>query len=373
MTKPSLCIVASLVLVGAGSAWTQTAAGQIIRHSFKGELGGWVGVGQTAKVTTTGEASIVGPDAGALKFDYAIAKGQFNALALQTAAGSLKNAKSMRFRIRTDFPTLVAVALQEEDGGRYVALVQAPKDAWQTVELSTGDFGLSMEKNDPKDPNGRLDMEKINGVVIGDVSQFLAQAEGPASDLFDIPKGAHTLYLGEFTVGSDSVTPRTVSAGQDVRLDTFAHPHLSWFGVGGAKLSRASGKPLDGAGLRVDYRQTPSKLTMFTTPLLPWVLTTSKALSFDAASVEAARLIVQVEENDGGKYNTMIEVPAGSTAKRFRLSFADFKPADDSKDASGKLELGNVKSIVIVDVSGLVDGANKDNTLWIGNLLATSA
>ena len=202
-----------LLAASVGLAWAQADAKPLVKHTFKQSIEGWMGIGPTAKVGITHDEAIVAPTAGALKFDYGINKGEFNALLLPTPVGSLKNAKSIKFRVRTDSTTLMAVALQEQDGGRYVALFTAPKDNWQTVELSTADFGLSQDKGDPKDPDVKLDMDQVGAMIVGDVSQFFVQADNPAlASMLDVRKGSHQFFVDDFTVGTDSVLSSTTSA-----------------------------------------------------------------------------------------------------------------------------------------------------------------
>ena len=145
-----------------GLVWFAGAQEPLIQHSFKEDAAGWISIGQTAKIAIYHDPALRAPTTGALRFNYGINKGEFNALLLPTKADSLKTAKSLKFSVRADLATVLAVAIQEEEGGRYVALVHAPKDAWQPVELSIGDFALAMDKDDPKDPNGKLENWLLN-------------------------------------------------------------------------------------------------------------------------------------------------------------------------------------------------------------------
>lgn len=361
-------------IVGLGLACSAIAQGPeapLIQHSFKEDAAGWMPIGQTAKVVIYHDPALGAPTVGALRFNYGINKGEFNALLLPAKYDSLKTAKAFKFSVKTDLDTLLAVTVQEEEGGRYLALVHAPKDAWQPVELSVGDFALAMDKDDPKDPNGKLDMEQVTAIVVADISQLFAQNEDPKlTGLFDVKKGAHTLYFDDFSVTTEAIPPSTSSAGDDVRVDSFVHPQLAWFALGGPKLSRASGAPLAGAGLKAEYRQAEGKLAILSRTMMPWILTQAKTLTFDAASQHGAKLIVQVEETEGGKYNAVVDVPAGAKSTPFRLLFSEFKAADDSKDPNGKLDLGKVKNLLLIDVSGAVEKVDRENVLWLGNLMA---
>ena len=364
-------IASSVFVVVAGLAVAQTPSDPLVRQTFKETQGGWTVFGTTATLAVTHDAPVVEPGNGALKFGYSVAKGDLSALVFPTDIGSITRAKSVKFRIRTDATTMIAVMLQEQDGGRYVAMCNAPKDRWQPIELSTDDFALAQEKDDPKDPDGKLDMDRVSGIVVTDVAQMFAQSDDAGlRSLIGVKTGSHTLYIDDFTVGADPIHTSMVTAAGDIVLDTFAHPQLAWFGLGGGDLSRSSGKPLEGLAVKFDYHQTPNKISLLSKGIAPGTLTGTKSLSLDMASSQPAKLVIQVEETDGGKYNMMIDLPGGSVSNHVNLPFDAFKVADDSKDANGKLDLENIKTLLILDGSGIMDQADHDNTLWVGHVVA---
>lgn len=364
----------SLLVFGTALAVAQTPHSPLVNHTFKEGVEGWIGIGDTAKLSVSHDAGIALPSEGALKYDYSVAKGSFNALDLHTPLDSWTKGKSFKFRVRSDSNTLLAIELHEQDGGHYAAIVQVPKDKWQTVELSTSDFILSQNANDPKDPDGKLDMDRVTDFVVSDVAQFLVTIDNAAlSSLFDIKQGAHTFYFDSFTISPDSIPGSTTSSGDSVSLDTLVHPQLSWIVLAGMKVSKTSAKPLEGLGLQADYHQTPNKPALLNRALQSWVLTGSKVLTFDIASIQPATIIVQLEQYDGGKYNMTVEIPGGSTLQHKKLLLDGFARGDDSTDKDTKLHLALVKSIAFIDVSGMMTQADKDNTLWLARLTATSS
>jgi hypothetical protein len=366
-----LTVFSTLLFASAVLASAQAQSDALVKQDFKDSEGGWTVFGQSAKVAVSHDPAIVSPGNGALKFDYDVKKGEFNALVFPVTQGTLTRAKSLKFRARTDATTMLAVMLQERDGGRYVAICTVPHDKWQPIELSTDDFALSQDKGDPKDPDGKLDMDQVSTIAIGDVAQVLAQNDDPnLSSLLSVKTGSHSLYIDGFSVTADSIAPSSTSSKAGTNIDTFAHPQLAWYGIGGAELSISSGKPLDGQGLKVDYRQAPNKLVMVTRAISPGSIGGTNFLVFDAASLESAKLMVQVEDIDGNKFNSIVEVPGGSQLKHLNIPFDDFKVTDDSKDPNGKLDLKKVKSLLIIDLSGAQDQADHDNTLWINHVVA---
>ena len=328
-------------------------------------------LGEAAKATISHDPLLVQPDMGALQLDYKVEKGNLSGLYMPVSLSSWAKAKSVKFRVRTDESTIIAVSLQKQDGGRFTAMVSTTKDSWQNVELSTADFVLGQDKDDPKDSDGKLDMAKVNNIAIVDVSQFFLGIDNPIfADLFSVKKGSRTLLIDQFSVGTSAIPAGIMSSGDKVQLETFAHPQISWMGLGGMKLSYVSDKPLVGKSLRADYQQKPGKPAILNRALQPWVFSGTKTLSIDVASAQPVKLIVQLEQTDGGKYNMMLDVPGGSVAQHKELLLSGFNRADDSTDSDTKLHLSLVKSLTIIDISGIQQQADHANTLWVNHLVA---
>lgn len=366
-----LAIGAISTLVLAGLTWAQAQSDPLIKQTFKDSQGGWVTFGPTAMLSLTHDSPVVAPGEGALKFGYGVSKGEINALAFPVQLGTITRAKSIKFRVRTDTTTVMAVMLQEQDGGRYVATFLAPKDAWQPIELATEDFKLSDGKDDPKDPDGKLDMDRVSGITVVDLAEMFAQSDNTAlNTLIGVRSGSHTLYVDDFTVGVDPIPTTVSTANGEVTLDTFAHPQLAWFGIGGMVLERSTGKPLDGMALKCVYHQTPNQISALVHGIAAGTLTGTRSLSMDFASIQPCKLLVQLEETDGEKFNALIDLPGGSEPKNINLPFSAFKVADDSTDPNGKLDVAKVKTLLVIDSSGPLQQADHDNTLWLNQVVA---
>jgi hypothetical protein len=363
-------VPALLIPVWAGA---QTPA-PLLHQTFEEDAGGWQPIpGTTAKVAVTHEAANVKEGKGALQFDYTVEKGGITAMLLPTPNALLAKMKSLRFWVKSGQATSLIVSLQEKDGGRYNAAFSVPKDTWQQVELAPSDFTLSVGKDDPKDPDNKLDLDQVEGIVVADFAQILQAAGSEAAAMFQIQTGPRTLYLDDLTVGAEPLPNAAASATNAAILDAFAHPQPDWIALGATTTGIATGKPLDGRGLKSDYRQAPRKLVGWVHAVPVGKLTNAGQIAVTVASDKPAQLLLQVEEVGGGKYNATFEVPGGSTAKEYVLPFADFKPAEDSDDPDGRLDLDQVHQIVILDLSGAIGQADQPNTLWFNNLRTAPA
>ena len=52
------------------------------------------------------------------------------------------------------------------------------------------------------------------------------------------------------------------------------------------------------------------------------------------------------------------------------VDFSEFKPADDSQDDNGQLDLEQVKQIFVIDVAGIKGQEKIQNTLWLSHISA---
>ena len=348
---------------------TPPAPAPLIHHTFETDTAEWMGLGMTAMVSLTHDADHVKEGKGALQFDYAANKGELNALILPLPDGALTKMKSMHFWIRADYPTVFAVSLQEKDAGRYTAVFSAPGKTWQEVQLEPGDFVLGEDKDDPKDPDGKLDLDQVNSVAIADYGQIFVQTDNAdLQALFHVQKGPHTLSLDDFTVSSEPLASSTPAQGKERMLDASSRPQLSWLGLGDVKVARSTGKPLTGPGLRADYHQSPTKIMGLLKRIPRGRLKGMDQIVFSAAATKPTKLVFQLEQVGGGKYRTIVDVPGTGEAKEFSLPFSGFDMTDDSGDRNGHFTPDQVNQIVILDASGLIDGADADNTLWINKL-----
>src|SRR5271165_7025929 len=133
---------------------------------------------------------------GAVEFKYTLGKKQF-AAAVLPVDDSFASMKSLRFRARTDHDTTLGVLLGERKpgGGNYVALFWSPANVWQQVELTPADFDLSDGPNDPKDADGKLDLDQVEGVAIFDFAHFLEGSPDGEKIVIAPGTGPHSILI----------------------------------------------------------------------------------------------------------------------------------------------------------------------------------
>lgn len=350
-------------------ATTLPAAGQgpLLKQTFDESEEGWQPIGNGV-VAVTHELVDLKEGKGALAFTYPIAGGQLAAMIHPVEAGSLAKAKSLQFYIKADYSAPMAVVLQEKGEGRYLAGFLAPAGKWQRVELAPSDFTVMSGADDPKDPDGKLEMEKVEAIGVADLAQIFAQLNAAiTAKALGTQTGFHKMVLDELTVSDQPAAPAQTTANGETVLDTFVRPQLSWFGIGMA-LAPATGAPLDGKGLQATYRQAPGSIAAVVRQIPKGTLAGSGRMLLDVVSSKTATLMVQVEETGGGKYNQNLEVKGTGALEHLTLSFSTFNASNDSKDTNGKLDLDQVQLLIIADLTAFVSQTTADNTLWIGRV-----
>ena len=122
-------LVLSALLCGSGAALAQPALNPGIETRLNFEDGKVVfqPFGDTSQISITREAANVKEGRAAMRFDYQIGAGQINAALAVGKVGAVANIKSFRFWVKADYATTLVMVLQEQGGGRYIAMFHAPK------------------------------------------------------------------------------------------------------------------------------------------------------------------------------------------------------------------------------------------------------
>ncbi|HSI72153.1 MAG TPA: hypothetical protein VK934_03170 [Fimbriimonas sp.] len=350
----------------------QSAQAPLLHHTFAAGVEGWSILqltGSGAKVSTTSEAANVRPGSAALKVEYDVAQGQ-TSFAVLPAPPQMAKMQSLKFWIKADQATTMALSIQEREGGRFSTVLSVPKGAWQPVEIGLGDLMLGVGQGDPKDANGKLDLDKLEMLSLGDFQQFIAQNADFAS-IAGVQNGARAFYLSDFQI-SAAALPDTTTSGAEFRFDTYARPQIAWASLGGPELKIVADGRVTGKALRASYRTLPGKLMALVRVVRAGSLTGKTVAKLQIASAKPAKLLIQLEETTGGKYNAILDIKGGSTSNDYDYLLSALIPSDDSKDDNGKLDVDKVHQLVLIDVTSLFESAEQDNVIWLGSIVAKS-
>jgi hypothetical protein len=344
----------------------------VIRHETFGDgPGAWIAFGGAGLRAAPGGGN-EGKDALAL--DYEIRPGQITA-AILPVSGGLERMRRLRFWVKSDHPAAMGVLVNEKQpgGGNYAAIFWAPANIWQRIELTPADFALSDGPRDPKDANGKLDLDQINAIGILDLAPLFAGLEENPNLPLLVAKasGKHVLMVSDFEIFASEPTPRTSPVANTITIDAFDRGFLEWITLGGMDLKLSTSNPLAGPALEASFEAAQGEFAVLTRRISNLELTGAKHLAFDIASEREATLAVSLglkkpASSQGPRFTLTIFPPAGRKVFHVNLSLDDFE--HDQNSPAAKFDTSLLKSITLTDISAAAGGEGGRNTFWIGNV-----
>lgn len=342
------------LFIAVGLAVAQTEPEVLLHQTFETSTGAWMPMG---------EGSTVRPSGGALTFEYTLAPKQLTLLALP-APVSLARAARLRFSVKADHSTAMAVVLSEKKpgGGNYMAWFWAPANQWQPVDLTAADFTATDGPEDPVDSDGKLDLEAVETVGIVDLAQFFGTLKGnvPVPVRVDDAGGTHTLLLDHF----DLLAAPQGSA--TARRNAFDRGFLDWVSPGGMELKLdPAPNPLGERALEASYRHHEGQFDVLLRREAGRMSGTGAKparLAFDIASDKEVTLMLSLEMKkpgggEGPRYMLPIYPPGGREVFHVEIKLADLQ-------GPGKFDPDQWRTTAILDVTD----ADGPNTIWIGNM-----
>jgi hypothetical protein len=345
----------------------------IVHHSFESDEHGWKAMGGAGGVRVAKDAANRHDGMNSLAFDYSA--GKEISFAILPVEFSLEKMKSLRFWLKTDVSTAVGVLLSEKKpGGDYACWFWSPKDRWQQIVLTPADFTVNDGPNDPKDPDGRLDLDQVQGIGVIDLKIIFNMLAGLQQLPFQIDQltGSHTLLLNDFQIQTDG--PEPAAAKDAVVIDDFKRPFARWLSLGGMEISlRADENPAGKPSLEASYRQTPGKFALISHRIGNIDLSKCDRLSFDIASRKDAQIAVSIEmvkvNGKGARYTHMLEVAGEMKPHQESIPFAEFVLDENSPpDPAGKFDPARARTISLLDVTSALGNETLTNTLWLADV-----
>jgi hypothetical protein len=366
-------VIFFLAILAISAAAASAQPGVLLSSDFKADTGGWAALGPGTVRVEQG----AGPEDGAaaLALTYQPGAGRI-AGAVLPVFGQLAKMQRIRFSVKSDHDTAVALLLSEKKpgGGDYTAWFWARAGVWQPVELTTADFSANSGPNDAVDADGKLDADQVQGVGLFDLacvfSSMSSQPDFPIA--LSKPDGSHKLLLAGFQVLSSRGAERSGSAQS---IDAFDRGFLEWITLGGMQLQlSAKGNPLGKPALQAAYEQTDGRYPLLIRRLSNLDLSKAGRLAFDVASQRDAVLVVSLELNaphksDGPRYNLTVFPPPDRKPFHVNLRLADFEhDANSPAPGPAHVDASRLKTLAITDITAASGGDGGPNTIWIANL-----
>jgi hypothetical protein len=312
--------------------------------------------GTNVNWSAMGQGTTVHFDQGLMTLSYELRSRQFGAALLPTPA-ALARVRRIRFRVKSDHDTALAVLLSEKKpgGGNYTSWFWSRAGAWQQIELAPEDFSVSDSPQDPVDADGKLDLDAVEGIVVLDLAQFLMQT--PRNPDFPMavtqPTGAHTILLENLEL------VETAAWKKPEPIDSFDRGFLQWLTLGGVDLKlSATGNPLGKPAMQAVFQTSEGEFGVVVRRLANLDLSKATHLAFDIASGDECTLVISLEQKNGQRFTQTIYPPGARELFHVNLKLADF-------EGQGKLDPAQLKSLAIAQVGG-----EAPNTVWIADVRA---
>lgn len=366
----SACLALRL---STGATAQEKPANQLLKFSFEMDVQRWQAVGTALSAATlkhTTDAGNVHTGKGALQYSYPIKEGERSGAFVGVKLGALANMKTLKICVKPDHNTVLAALLQEREGGRYIGFAYIKADAWNEVAFAPEDFILDTSPDAPKAPKGKLNLAQADSIAIADYSQWLAGVGKGAyqEKLFPYRHGDHTLYIDDVEALTDALPELNPKKGNDTILDSFERPQPSWIPLGSVKtLSIENGKPLSGKSLKIEYQVTPEMFGAASKNLTGSFFTKDDKIGLTVASVKPIRLMLQVEDSVGGRYNIKFNLTGDKEPRELVAAWKEFDIAPDSK-TKVSIDPSKIVRVFFMDITGALDTVTQENTLWINNL-----
>ena len=241
------------------------------------------------------------------------------------------------------------------------------------MSLDLSDFTLG---DDSTDENEQLDPDQVQAIMIADVVTMLAILADQIPFIIAPDMSPRMLWLDDLWVDVQGVDPRWVAFDVDgekgVQVDSFESAPLQWMMLAGSGIEAAYDDELKAEGefsMRVSYDLPPNKAFAMLTSLggIPVAGTTGMRISL-LSEVETT-LLLEIEELDKSKYQTMIPLTTGDEFDTVELAWAEFTLSEDSTDENGQLDITQAKQILFADISAITEAPVALNTIWLDDLV----
>ena len=190
------------------------------------------------------------------------------------------------------------------------------------------------------------------------------------------PAAPQTMWLDEVTF-SDERPVEEISGfppedGQAVIIDTCDRSAFKWLVLGGKdfRLTDDTENAASGGCYRLDYSVPASTIFALLRPIKVGTLAGTRRFELSIKSSVDISLMLTLEESDKSRYGLQVPVGGMQPWQRLMVNHTQLQLADDSEDENGQLDPDQVKSLSLLDFSALTTSQDRQNTLWIDDVIA---
>jgi hypothetical protein len=336
----ALIVAALLVTTACGFAEEPLAA----QFDFEQQQlsAAWSSTACGAELAITREPADVRGGRGALEFAWDATDGRLAILTVEPIALD-DRARSLRLSVKLSERGPVMYGVEEKDGAVYQGYLHTPGGVWHDVAVDLDELMLS---ENSQDPNGRLDVHEINGIMVADLSNL----NGEAGRSLGIKEGRQRMWLDEVALSSE-LAPHRSSRGPNggTIIDDFERKPILALPIGGPTLTLVDGPGEgDASAVRVEYAAGGYRWAGLVSAVGYLDLTDESRICVTLRAEQAAPLHVVLEERDGTKYMARHRLDPQKGWYEMCLPFAEFELDQQTTDENDRLDLDQLRVIIPV-------------------------
>jgi hypothetical protein len=327
----------------AGEAPTEPLQPAPANFDFEAdELGPyWFTLAQDGNMKVTREAQDVRDGTGALLFTYMPAEGAL-ALAGATPVKADAQPRSLRFSLKTQELSAILYGVNEADGSSYQGYCYTPGGRWLDLLIDLDELMLS---EDTTDENDQLDADQINQIIIAD----LCNLPGEVGRALGVKHGLQSMCLDNLAL-TEQPAPKRSSRGAnaDVIVDDFDGDLAVCLPIGAPELTLVPGPRPGDQALKVAYRLGGHRWVGLVRAVGYLDLAQASKFCFTLNAGQSARLVVVLEERDGSKYETYLELDPAQGWHEVVVPVAQFMLDPNTQDENAQVDVAQLRVIIFV-------------------------
>jgi len=310
---------------------------------FEGEEVGpyWFNTAQDGAMAITREPTDVREGQGALEFRYMPSEAAF-ALIGATPLKPQGQARSLKFSFKTDGVSAILYGVNEDDGSSYQGYSYTAGGEWHDVLVDLEELMLS---EDTEDENGKLDPDQISTLIVAD----LCNLPGEVGRALGIKRGVQRMWLDNVKLTERPAPKRSSRAADGTSVvDDFDANLVTALPIGAPEMTVVPGARAGDRALKIGYRLGGHRWVGLVHAVGYLDLAGASDLCFTLNAAQRARLVAVLEEWDGAKYETNLELDPAKGWHAVVLPVAQFVLDPKTEDENAQVDLDQIRVIILV-------------------------
>jgi len=334
--------VLHFTLVAGPAAAESEPGGAVFDFEQEQLASSWSTTAKGASLTITHEPANVRTGRGALQLSWMPSSGRLAILTVSPVCLESR-ARSLVLSVKLEQPSPLMYGVEESDGSSYQGYMYTPGGRWHDLAVDLDELMLSESSTDE---NGRLDVDEVCGIMVADLSNL----PGEAGKSIGLKEGQQYLWLDDVRL-TDELAPHRSYRGAEgeMIIDDFEREPILCLPLGGPRLSLSEGPDdQDASALSIAYDQQHYRWAGFVGALGYLNLARCTEICLHLRAMNAAPLIVVLEERDGSKYASHVRLDPENGWHTVRLPFEGFELDPDTVDENDRMDLDQLRVIIPV-------------------------